>query len=384
MTEHLFIILTASFVHVFHAHLFVPLFHEIAGSLPAVLVAASAGSFLAAIGVPMRIHRYTRVSLLRLSFLAGGVIYGMQAFMVARNWTGPPFLLLCVLSGVCTAFIPIAAACVNDLKDSHRFVKRMTKMNLNRSLAKMLGPAIGALFFTTRSLSSVYALAAALSLLCFVFFTRYLDAKSRIVFRIEHRPKMHYTFHSLFIHVVAFVFYMSHGTFESFFAAHLKSRFGLDVYRASLALVLSVLCSACAAIFVCPWVIKRCGVNATLVIGHAVTGAAFVCMGRASWWRACHVAIMAGAAGAALITSAINNILIRITPSHQCASVMALDNALYAAARTAAPLVIGHVYRNDFRGASECFQIAGALVFLNIGVLFITRKERTVVTNLEY
>lgn len=388
MNENLSLILLSSFIHAFNFALLSSLTGPIAQRLsfaPVLLRAGTAlGILAAAFLYPIYRHRYSCEKILQSSFFLCAVVYLLQAlcfWLQCWRWV---FLALSVIGGFLSAFSPDVTAFIIELKDKTKTTKMMSEREVSQAMARALGPGIGLLFFTLLPLPMVYVVAATLAGVCYVVLAKKLTNKSRFVFAIAYPPRMHYSFHALFIHAVSFVFYFGHATFEAFFATHLKARFDIEIHMACATLMMCVVCSTFVSINLCPHAIHNWGVNALLLAGTAITSVAFFCMGQTEYWEICHLALVVCAGGAACVSAAISNILLRITPGNLCVNVFALDNVLYASARVLAPTLMNFKYHEDFRGAMECFRTAGFCMIINIVVLFATRKNRDVVTNLYY
>lgn len=366
---------------------------------------------------PQISDRAGRKPIMAFSLLGSAIGLSMQAYSISAGWSLPAFLAMRVLTGCFAGSSPVSKAYLADLGSSiGRLPKYLALRDAASTLAFILGPTLGGLFFEGRRKMAAATTAAASSdatgSLAFVIGTSALAslAASALIaffvkedksFVVSSRKKAEGIEENhvadqkqgedeivscplgvglwagvATVCLVSFLFNVGDSTFFAFFPALLRSSLGLDTRSIGLAFTSFACISFAVSTTLTGESIRRFGPVATCVAGLSAIGTGLIALAGASAMSSVLPALVFIAAalyysGVPLYGPTVPTMLLRCVPPHRRGAVMGLDGAVNTLARVISPLVMGALYRS--RGPSAAFGVAGGAA-LSAAVLATTRR----------
>jgi len=367
---------------------------------------------------PQFSDRRGRKPVMALSLLGSAIGLALQSFAIRSNWSLAVFLASRVLTGCFAGSSPVSKAYLADIGSKQGFLPRYLALrDAASTLAFILGPTLGGLFYEARratmaegsaaasaavdatsSLAFVIGTSAVASLVASLFIAMFVDEESAIdttktqdqAGSSDSTKKSELAYEEDIIScplgtrlwtgvasvcVVSFLFNVGDSTFFAFFPALLKFM-GLDARSIGLAFTSFACISFAVSTTVTGRCIRRHGPVTTCIAGLSAIGSGLIALSGASAMKTAIPALVFGAAalyycGVPLYGPTVPTMLLRCVPPNRRGAVMGLDGAVNTVGRVIAPLLMGNLYRTS--GPSATFGVAGVAA-LSAAVIALIRR----------
>ena len=361
---------------------------------------------------PQFSDRRGRKPVIALSLLGSAIGLSLQSYAIKSNWSLPVFLASRVLTGCFAGSSPVSKAYLADIGSKQGLLpKYLSLRDAASTLAFILGPTLGGLFYEARqattasSLSFVIGTSAVASLAASLLIALFVEEESAVAINTSVHNQQHPSSSGkdtdeansvssydeeivscplgtrlwtgvASVCVVSFLFNVGDSTFFAFFPALLKKTLGLDASSIGLAFTSFACISFAVSTTITGASIRKYGPVATCIAGLSAIGSGLLILSGVTCMTSVLPAVIFGAAalyycGVPLYGPTVPTMLLRCVPSYRRGAVMGLDGAVNTLARVMAPLVMGGLYST--RGPCAAFGVAGAAAFSAAIIAFLRR-----------